>query len=127
MLRGKTPITKAHLVTCNTAKAAIAAFAPTLAGGIASDDYTVRVGYLYLAEQLRLTDALIDFLVASIEGDDAKGRQIWQNCLSLFSEIESLYPRALDAFELSLVWHRHVIPVLFPTWKINYDSGELTM
>ena len=127
MLRGKTPITKSHIDTCNTAKAAIAAFSPTLASGIASDDYTVRVGYLYLAEQLRLDSALIDFLISSIEGDDAKGRKLWQNCLALFSEIESLYPRALDAFELSLVWHRHVIPVLFPTWKINYDSGELTM
>ena len=127
MLRGKTPITKAHLDVCTTAKAAITAFAPALSNGIASTDLTVRVGYLYLAEQLRLTDALIDFLISSIEGDDAKGRQIWQNCLALFSEIEALYPRALDAFELSLVWHRHVIPVLFPTWKINYDSGELTM
>ncbi len=127
MLRGKTPITKAHLDVCATAKAAITTFAPALANGIASTDLTVRVGYLYLEAQLRLTDALIDFLISSIEGDDAKGRRIWQNCLSLFGEIEALYPRALDAFELSLVWHRHVIPVLFPTWKINYDSGELTM
>jgi len=127
MLRGKTPITKAHLDVCNTAKSAIAAFAPALSAGIANADYTVRVGYLYLGEQLRLAESLINFLVASIESDDQKGRRIWQNCLSLFSEIEALYPRALDAFELSLVWHRHVIPVLFPTWKINYDSGELTM
>lgn len=127
MLRGKTPITKSHIDTCNTAKVAIAAFAPALSAGIANTDLTVRVGYLYLGEQLRLADSLINFLVASIESDDQKGRRIWQNCLSLFSEIEALYPRALDAFELSLVWHRHVIPVLFPTWKINYDSGELTM
>ena len=127
MLRGKTPITKAHLDVCATAKAAITAFAPALAKGLESPELTLRTSYRYLSEQLRLNGALIDFLVASIEGDDAKGRQIWQSCLALFSEIEALYPRALDAFELSLVWHRHVIPVLFPTWKINYDSGELTM
>ncbi len=127
MLRGKTPITPAHLGVCNTAKAAIAAFAPAIAAGIANADYTVRISYLYLAEQLRLADSLIDFLITSIEKDDAKGRRVWQSCLTLFGEIEALYPRALDAFELSLVWHRHVLPVLFPTWKINYDSGELTM
>lgn len=127
MLRGKTPITPAHVDVCNTAKAAIAAFAPTIATGRADADYTLRTSYIYLGEQLRLADSLIDFLIASIKKDECNGRRIWQQCLSLFSEIEALYPRALDAFELSLVWHRHVIPVLFPSWKINYDSGELTM
>ncbi len=127
MLRGKTPITTAHLDVCSTAKAAIASFAPAIAAGVADADYTIRVSYLYLGEQLRLIDSLIDFLNASIEKDDAKGRRIWHRCLALFGEIEALYPRALDAFELSLVWHRHVIPILFPSWKINYGSGELTM
>ena len=127
MLRGKTPITPAHVDVCKNAKEAIAAFAPALSTGIASTDFTVRLSYIYLGEQLRLADSLIDFVIASIEKDDPKGRRIWQSCLTLAREIESLYPRALDAFELSLVWHRHVLPVLFPDWKINYDSGELTM
>lgn len=127
MLRGKTTITTAHLDTCNSAKEAIVAFAPVLSAGLLAADFTVRLSYIYLGEQLRLADSLIDFVIASIEKDDPKGRRIWQSCLRLAREIESLYPRALDAFELSLVWHRHVLPVLFPDWKINYDSGELTM
>ena len=91
------------------------------------DDFSRRVSYLYLGEQLRLSDLLIDFITAALKREESEASRIWSKVLVTINEIEALYPRALDAFEFALVWHRHVLPLFFPNWKIDYDSGELTM
>ena len=127
VLRGITRVNEAHLERCEAAKKAICAFNGTLAKHLRDKDFSRRVSYLYLAEQLHLAELLIDFLSAAIKKDDGSARKIWSNVLTSIGEIEALYPRALDAFEFALVWHRHVLPVFFPDWKIDYDSGELTM
>ena len=76
---------------------------------------------------MRLSELLVDFLSAAIRGAEDEAKAVWSRVLDTIGEIEGLYPRALDAFEFSLVWHRHVLPLFFPNWNINYDTGELTM
>lgn len=127
MLRGVTKMPKNYPDMAKEVKAAIKNFSPILAKHRDDEDFSLRVSYIYLSEMLRLADLLIDFLTAASLGDEDEGKRCWARVLSAIGEIEALYPKALDAFEFSLVWHRHVLPLFFPNWKIDYDSGELTM
>ena len=127
VLRGVTPVGKEHLGHCRAAKEAIRALDGVIAKHTRDAFFPSQVSYIYLAEQLRLCELLVDFLSAAIEKNDSAAREKWMKVLTAIGEIEALYPRALDAFEFSLVWHRHVIPVFCPKWTINYDTGELTM
>ena len=127
ILRGVTRVTKDHVKQLASAKKSIKSLDKLLANHLYDEDFPRRVSYLYLGEQLRLSELLIDFLTAAINGEETKAKELWSAVLVRINETEALYPRALDAFEFSLVWHRHVLPLFFPDWKIDYDSGELTM
>ena len=127
ILRGVTAINTDHLEKCEAAKKALRELDDTVSKHLRDEYFPRRVSYLYLAEQLRLCDLLLDFLSAALRRDEDSAKTCWSKVLTTIGEIEALYPRALDAFEFSLVWHRHVIPLFFPKWNINYDTGELTM
>lgn len=127
ILRGVEPLTDSHKAICTRAKEEIAGAKALLQKHSRDTDFATRVSYLYLGEECYLADKLIDFLIAAIEKDSDKGLLLWSEATTAVREIEALYPAALDAFEILLVWHRHVLPVFFPDWKIDYGSGELTM
>ena len=127
MLRGKLPYTEDHAKVCERVKAAISAFLPTVAAHSADEDFSLRVSYLQLGALLTFADKVIDFIIAAVKGESDEGLRLWSRVLTASSEFEALYPKAFDAFEFSLVWHRHVLPVFFPNWRIDYGSGELTM
>ena len=127
ILRGVKEIPAKHKATCLKAKKKIAALDKILKKHERDEDFTERVSYIYLKETCYLADKLIDFVIAAVEKDSDKALILWGKATTAVREIEALYPGALDAFEILLVWHRHVIPVFFPDWKIDYDSGELTM
>ena len=127
LLRGVTAASEDQLACIESARSAIASLENTVRMHTYDRDFPRRVSYLYLSEQLRLATLLMDFLSAAIKKEESEAKAIWLKVLTAIGEIEALYPRALDAFEFALVWHRHVLPLFFPNWKINYDSGELTM
>ena len=127
MLRGITPAPENYDALCAAAKAKIKELEPTLNAHSRDANFTLRVSYLYLGEELMLASRLMDFLMAAIKGDSAGAKKIWAGVLTAIAEIEALYPDALDSFEFALVWHRHILPLYFPDWKIDYASGELTM
>ena len=127
ILRGVTRVTKNHLKVLQNAKIEIEKFDPVLLSHMRDEDFSQRVSYLHLAEALRLSKLLIDFISAAILGEENAAKELWSRVLVTVNEIEALYPQALDSFEFALVWHRHVLPIFFPNWKIDYDSGELTM
>jgi hypothetical protein len=127
ILRGVTRVTKEHINTIEKAKAAIKSADSLIIENSRGGEFSRRVSFLYFGEQLRLSDLLLDFLSAAILGEESRANKTWATVLTVINEIEALYPEALDAFEFALVWHRHVLPLFFPNWKIDYDSGELTM
>lgn len=127
MLRGAVTPPKNYASIAKKAKGAIKKAAPVLEKHAFDRDFALRVSYIYFAEELRLADALIDFISYAVEKKEDEAKAAWAHALTVIREIEGLYPRALDAFEFSLVWHRHVLPLFFPNWNIDYDSGELTM
>ena len=127
ILRGVVRVGDEHLAVLAKAKSAIRELDALRACHAYDDDFSRRVSYLYLGEQLRLSELLIDFITAALKHEESEASRIWSKVLVTINEIEALYPRALDAFEFALVWHRHVLPLFFPNWKIDYDSGELTM
>ena len=127
ILRGVRHADESHVALCDAAKKAMGELVPIIAKHSGDESFPRRVGYIYLSEQLRLCELLVDFLAAAIRRDESTAKRVWSNVLRVIGEIEALYPRALDAFELALVWHRHVLPLFFPNWNINYDTGELTM
>lgn len=127
ILRGVSPVSEEHLEKCGVAKTAIKKAESAVARHMKDEQFFRRVSYLYLGETLRLGEALVDFISLAIRKEEAAAKKCWARVLNIIGEIEGLYPRALDAFEFSLVWHRHVLPVFFPNWEINYDTGELTM
>lgn len=127
ILRGVISAGENHLEACNAAKEAISSLRELASRHLTDESFPHRVSYLYLSEQLRLCDLLVDFLTAALKKDENVAKSVWSRVLTVIGEIEALYPRALDAFEFSLVWHRHVLPLFFPNWNINYDTGELTM
>lgn len=127
ILRGVSAVGEAHLDRCAEAKAAIRTLDGILLKHLRDESFSRRVSYIYLGEQLRLGELLVDFLSEAIKKNDDAAKACWRKVLTAIAEIEALYPNALDAFEFALVWHRHVVPIFFPGWKVNYDSGELTM
>ena len=120
----KMPENQSQLIA--DAKKAIASLDATVAKYRRHEDFCLRVSYLYLESQLILLDKLLDFLLATFQKDEAQARILWDRCVTCAYEIEALYPRCLDAFEFSLVWHRDILPFLFPHWHID-PSGEITM
>ena len=127
ILRGVRKIGNEHIAVCKKAKKAIEKLTPTIKAHTRDENFARRISYIYLECAINLGDMLLDFLIAAIEKNDSEAKRIWSDVLREISEIEALYPRALDSFEFALVWHRHVLPLFFPSWKIDYDSGELTM
>jgi hypothetical protein len=127
MLRGKIPYTKEHEAVCLNVKAAIRDFMPTAYRHARDEDFSLRVSFLQLGELLNFVDKVIDFMIHAVKGESDLGLKMWKRVMTAATEFESLHPRAFDAFEFLLVWHRHVLPVFFPNWTINYGSGELTM
>lgn len=127
IIRGVRPVPNNYPELAEAARAAIQGFAPVLNKHLSDKDFALRISYIYFAEMQKLALLLIDFISAAKRGEESEAKEIWSRVLVFIRETESLYPRALDAFEFSLVWHRHVLPLFFPNWNIDYDSGELTM
>ena len=127
VLRGVTQCGENHAKLCAVAKKKIKETRPIVLALADKADFAMRISYIYLSEQLRLSDKLIDFLLTAIEGKSRESFALWGEVLRTVYEIERLYPGALDGFEFPLVWHRHVLPIFFPQWNLNYDAGEITM
>ena len=127
LLRGKACPSENHEQICREVISEIDGFVKAMAEKTLSDDYSLRVSYLVLFEQLSFIKKILRFMIHALNGESDEGLAAWREVLSAADEFEAMYPKAFDAFEFALVWHRHVIPVFFPGWSIDYGSGELTM
>lgn len=127
ILRGVTVADEAHLGACDTAIKAARELERVADKHRRDEDFSRRVSYIYLSEQAHLCGLLAEFLSHAIRKAEDSAKECWGRVLTAVGETEALYPMALDAFEFALVWHRHVVPLFFPNWNINYDTGELTM